>query len=141
MTTHVDAGLGASERVLAQAKVTDWVLVWPCLWTAISFGLLIWLTTPWLIYALVFRRNTQLLVTDGRLIHKRGAKRAELGLATIDQVRAEQTPVGRMFDYGTIVVTSPDLSERRFRSLGGLLAVKRAIEAELALAPQRGVSA
>jgi hypothetical protein len=136
MTSHVDTGLGASERVLAQAKVTEWVLVWPCLWTAISFGLLIWLTAPWLIYAFVFRRNTQLLVADGRLIHKRGARRSEVGLATIDQVRAEQTLVGRMFDYGTIVLTSPDLSERRFGSLGGLLEVKRAIELELAAAPQ-----
>jgi hypothetical protein len=112
------------------------VLVWPCIWTAISFGLLVWLTAPWLVYALRFRRSTQLLVTEGRLIHKRGAKRSELALASIDQVRTEQTLVGRMFDYGTIVLTSPDLSERRFSSLGGLLAVKRAVEAELAAAPQ-----
>jgi hypothetical protein len=136
MTAHVDSGLGASERVLAQAKITEWVLVWPCIWTAISFGLLVWLTAPWLVYALRFRRSTQLLVTEGRLIHKRGAKRSELALASIDQVRTEQTLVGRMFDYGTIVLTSPDLSERRFSSLGGLLAVKRAVEAELAAAPQ-----
>jgi hypothetical protein len=136
MTTHVDSGLGASERVLAQAKITDWVLVWPCIWTALSFGLLVWLTAPWLVYALLVRRNTQLLVTEGRLIHKRGARRAELGLATIHQVRTEQTLVGRMFDYGAIVLTSPDFSERRFTNLGGLLEVERAIAAELAAAPQ-----
>jgi len=136
MTSHVDSGLGASERVLAQAKITDWVLVWPCIWTAISFGLLVWLTAPWLLYAFILRRNTQLLVTDGRLIHKRGAKHSEVGLASIDEVRTEQTLVGRMFDYGTIVLTAPDLSERRFTSLGGLLAVRRAIEGELAIAPQ-----
>lgn len=135
MATVVDTGLGASERVVANAKATDWVLIWPLIWTALSFGLLIWLTVPWLLLALVFRRRTELLVTDARLIHRTGLiapKVADFGLAKFDSVRIEQTLVGRMFDYGTIVATQPDLSEKRFGSLHGLTALHRAIAAELA---------
>lgn len=134
MATVVDTGLVASERVVAKAKATDWVLIWPLIWTAASFGLLVWLTVPWLVLALVFRRRTELLVTEQRLVHKTGlvaSKAAAFDLVAFETVRAEQTAVGRMFDYGTLVARRADLSEKRFGSLGGLSALTRAIDAEL----------
>lgn len=134
MATVIDTGLGASERVVAKAKITNWVLIWPLIWTALSFGLLLWLTVPWLIFALAFRRRTELLVAEGRLVHTTGlisSRSATFDLAAFDSVHAEQTIIGRRFDYGTIVAQRPDLSQKRFGSFGGLTALKRAIEAEL----------
>jgi uncharacterized membrane protein YdbT with pleckstrin-like domain len=134
MATLVDTGLGASERVVAKAKATQWVLIWPLIWTAVSGGLLLWLTVPWLIFAIVFRRRTELLVTEGRLVHRTGlvsSKVATFDLAAFESIRAEQTLLGRRFDYGAIGALRSDLSEKRFGSLGGLTALKRAIEAEL----------
>lgn len=140
MTKDAGAGFGAHERAVAQGQVTDWVLIWPLIWTGLSFGLLVWLTVPWLIFAFLIRRTTKFAVTDQRIVHRTGViapKTAEVVLASIDSVRTEQTLAGRMFDYGTIVATRPDLSEKRFASLAGLSAIKRAIETELGAAEPR----
>jgi uncharacterized membrane protein YdbT with pleckstrin-like domain len=135
MPNDAGAGSGAHERAVARGEITNWVLIWPLIWTGASFGLLAWLTLPWLAFALAFRRTTSFAVSDRRIVHRTGVlarKTAELELAAIDSVRIEQTIVGRWFDYGAIVATAPDLTEKRFGSLGGLQALKRAIEAEIA---------
>jgi uncharacterized membrane protein YdbT with pleckstrin-like domain len=58
--------------------------------------------------ALIRRASTELAVTTRRVIAKFGfisRSTVELNLAKIESVRVEQTITGRIFNYGSIIVT------------------------------------
>ena len=58
--------------------------------------------------ALIKRASTELAVTNRRVIAKFGFIRrstVELNLAKVESIRVEQSVLGRIFNYGSIVVT------------------------------------
>ena len=61
-----------------------------------------------ILVALIRRNSTELAVTNRRVIAKFGfIKRStiELNLAKVESVRVEQSIVGRIFGYGSVIVT------------------------------------
>jgi len=134
MPKDLAAGPRPAERAVVRADITGWVLVWPLIWTALSFGLLAIVTVPWLAFGLVFRRTTEVKLDGDRLVQTTGflrRKAVELPLAEIETLRLAQTPVGRAFNYGSVVASGRGLTFRIFGSLTDPAAFKRAIEAEM----------
>ena len=61
-----------------------------------------------IVVALIRRASTELAVTNRRVIAKFGFIRrstVELNLAKVESIRVEQSVMGRIFSYGSIVVT------------------------------------
>ncbi len=59
------------------------------------------------IRALIERLTTELVVTDRRIIYKRGLIRrftAEMNMNKVETVLVDQSVLGRIFDFGTITV-------------------------------------
>lgn len=105
MTSYVQKALIQGERVLHFGRVSLWslfpylffgVLLAPVL---IGFALLI---AAWIKY-----KTTELAITNKRVIAKFGfvsRRTVELNIQKIETVQVEQSVLGRLFDYGTIIV-------------------------------------
>jgi len=75
--------------------------------------------------ALIWRRTTELVVTDRRVIYKRGLVRRhtiEMNLSKVESVDVDQSIPGRLLNYGTLTI----------RGTGGGLEPLPRIEAPLA---------
>ena len=60
-----------------------------------------------LLQAWVARTTTELVVTDRRVVYKRGLIRrftAEMNMEKVESVAVEQSILGRIFNYGTVTV-------------------------------------
>jgi uncharacterized membrane protein YdbT with pleckstrin-like domain len=106
MTSYVENALMKGEQVLYLGRVSWWSLFWPYL----LFGVLL---TPVIIglfllgLALNKRYGTEVAVTSHRVIIKRGLIQrdtVELNTRQIETVQVIQGLLGRMFDFGTLVV-------------------------------------
>jgi uncharacterized membrane protein YdbT with pleckstrin-like domain len=82
------------------------VLGWP-LWVDIVAGLIA-LVALWLLAAAWFERwTTEIAITDRRVIHKTGFIRRntiEMSVEKVESVDVRQSLLGRLLDYGDIIV-------------------------------------
>jgi len=134
MASYIERALGANERVVHQAKVHWAVFIWPFFWTVISMGLLLPLTAVWFLAALFRLLNTELAVTDKRLIAKTGfiSRRViEQRLAKVDAIRIDQGIFGRILGYGTVFISGSGISTTPFRNIADPMGFKRAAEEQI----------
>ncbi len=122
MKSYVSEILGPEERLLYSGRVSMMAIL-PSLaggvvMIIVGVGLTVTagpvglalsvLGVLWLAAALIRRNATELAVTDRRVIAKFGFIRrstVELNLAKVESIRVEQTVMGRIFNYGSIIVT------------------------------------
>jgi uncharacterized membrane protein YdbT with pleckstrin-like domain len=105
MSSYGEKALVEGERVLYLGRISLWSL-FPQLFlgvllTPIVIGLFI------LVPAIVKYRSTELAVTNKRVIAKFGfvsRHTIELNVVKIESVQVEQGVLGRMFDFGSIIV-------------------------------------
>jgi hypothetical protein len=79
------------------------------------------------------RVSTEIVVTDRRIIFKRGFIRRqtmEMNMAKVETVDIEQSITGRLFDYGTIVIRGTGSSYEPLAMIGNPLALRTAIIAQ-----------
>ena len=103
MASYIEQVLGRDERLVATARVTGWVYLTPAIITICTFGLLF----PLLLIPYVQIRTTDLGVTNKRVIAKTGLIRRhtiEQRIQKIESIRVTQGIIGRMFNYGTIMI-------------------------------------
>lgn len=122
MASYVETIVGPGEQVLHVGKVSLWAiassLVGGVVLIAIGIALAVLLHPLGAIVclfgliaivgALIRRSATELAVTNRRVIAKFGFIRrstVEINLTKIESVRVEQTVTGRIFNYGSIIVT------------------------------------
>jgi uncharacterized membrane protein YdbT with pleckstrin-like domain len=121
VASYVETIIGSGEQVLYAGKVSLWSiassLIGGVLLIVIGAGLAIahplgavvsLLGILVIAIALIRRASTELAVTSHRIIAKFGFIRRstiEINLAKIESVRVEQSVPGRIFNYGTIIVT------------------------------------
>ena len=85
-----------------------------------------------IVVALVRRSSTELAVTNRRVIAKFGLiarSTVEMNLAKIESVRVEQTVVGRLFGFGSIIVTGTGSTMDPIRFIADAIAFRQAIQA------------
>ncbi len=105
MSSYVENALVQGEQVLYLGRISLWALFpqlfFGVLLTPVVIGLFI-LIPAWIKY-----KSTELAVTNKRVIAKFGFVRRqtiELNVAKIESVQVEQGVLGRMFNYGSIIV-------------------------------------
>jgi uncharacterized membrane protein YdbT with pleckstrin-like domain len=115
MASYVDSVLISGESVLHRGHVSLWPHAWKILLGIVLlplFGLgLVFLAWVWILY-----KTTELAITNKRIIAKFGfisRSTIEINLPKVESVQVDQGVMGRMLDYGTIIVAgagTPNLS-------------------------------
>lgn len=107
MSGYIDNNLTNNERVILRAKVSWWSQIWMFLFGAIllaAYGLGLIL----IIVAVLRVMTTELALTNKRVIAKTGFIRrdtVELRLDRVEGLIVNQGVVGRILNYGTVLVT------------------------------------
>ena len=76
------------------------------------------------------RRSTEIVVTDRRVIYKRGLLSrytAEMNISKIETVDVMQSIGGRIFNYGTVLIRGTGSSIEPLRGIGAPLRLRNAI--------------
>lgn len=106
MASYIDSNLTTNERVIKNAKVSWWSQ-----WAMILLGIL----TIWFLFGIFFFvvavvrvMTTELALTNKRVIAKTGFIRrdtVELRLEKVEGLIINQGIIGRIFNYGTVIVS------------------------------------
>ena len=127
MSAYVDGVLINDELVMYRARISKWSL-WPfivcgtLLIPLFGLGLLLWLWA-WIIYA-----TTELAITNKRVIAKTGLlqrRTIEIFLEKIESIQVDQSVFGRMFNFGSVVVSGTGVHSAPFKNISDPLALRR----------------
>ncbi len=143
--------------IFLSSFIFTWVLnFWPVLWQAIPknqiavisgwsssifFGLgLLQVASAFLgfISSVVQMMTSEFVVTNRRIIAKTGAIRrntTELLLHKIESINVKQSVWGRMFDYGTIVITGTGTTHEPFNNIAQPLQFRQQIQNQIFAQP------
>jgi uncharacterized membrane protein YdbT with pleckstrin-like domain len=126
--SYVESVVGAGERILFQGRVSAWSLFWywvtGLLLLVVGVGLVIW------IVAWVKLRTTELAVTTKRVIVKRGfiqRSTIEINVPRIESVQVEQSVMGRLLNYGTVVFSGAGTPQATIDHIADPLAFRKAV--------------
>lgn len=95
-------------------------------------GFLLVLAILIFLVAWVRRNGTEIVVTDRRVIYKRGflaRHTIEMNLSKVETVDVNQTFAGRLLGYGTVLVRGTGESLEPLRHISSPLAIRNAIDA------------
>lgn len=105
--SYVKDTLLRDERVIYTGEISIWSL-WPLiaigflLLAAKGFGIIFW------VIAFIRYQTTELAITNKRIIAKFGFIRRrtiEMNIRKIESIQVEQSILGRMCDYGSLVIS------------------------------------
>lgn len=106
MTSYVEGALTQGEQVVHVGHVSWWSL-----WHLLALGVLLLpalgLGLVFLIQAYIRYKTTELAITSKRVIVKVGFIRrntVEINLAKVESVQVDQDILGRLFDFGTLII-------------------------------------
>ena len=127
MSTYIDSVINANENVEYQARVSPWSLL-----PLLMLGLL---TLPlfgvglvfWAIAALRYW-TTELAITNKRIIAKFGFIRratVELLLPKAESVQVDQSILGRLFNYGSVLVSGAGIPQAPVPGISDPLVFRR----------------
>ena len=128
MASYIDQVLINDERVIYRARLSKWAL-WPqilfgaLLVPLFGVGLLLWLWA-WILYA-----TTELAITNKRVIAKTGMiqrRTTEMFLEKIESIQVDQSIFGRLFDFGSVVISGTGVHSAPFKNISDPLALRRA---------------
>jgi uncharacterized membrane protein YdbT with pleckstrin-like domain len=132
---YVESSLMKGETVLYRGRLHWIIFVGPALLCLVVIGIV------WLVAALVRNATSEFAVTNRRVIVKEGLIRRntlELNLAKVESIGVDQTLLGRMLNYGTIVVVGTGGTREPFASLADPIGFRRAVN-EATVDMQQGV--
>ena len=133
MTSYVEGALVKDERIVHIGRISLWsmthlfilgVLLLPV------FGLgLVFLVIAWVRY-----KTTELAITNRRVIAKFGfisRRTVEINIAKVESIQVDQGILGRIFDYGTLLIAGAGDPQAPIPGISGPMAFRRAfIEAQ-----------
>lgn len=157
MATYIEHILTPDETVRATARITGWIWFGPIVVSLVILGMLgVALLTPsirqqpdlvigaavvaaGLLCAILLgpwikQGTTNMVVTDRRVIAKFGliSRRAiEMRISKIESIQVDQTLLGRMLNYGTVMVHGTGGAFEPLSIVADPLAFKRAIEEQV----------
>ncbi len=147
MASYVESVLAPGENIVHRAAVSHWnfALSYLAGVVLIAGGIAAWSHSreqAWLIgggaavaigvilflVALIRRSTTELVLTDRRIIAKRGfiaRDTVEMNLAKVESVRVDQTVLGRLLNYGDVSVVGTGSSLEPMRAISQPLELRR----------------
>ena len=125
--SYIDDSLIEGEKILHRARISwwsqfGWVLLGIVLLAAFGLGLL------FLGWAWIQVRSTEIAITSLRVIAKFGfIKRdtVEINLEKVEALKVEQGFLGRMLNYGTILISGAGTSVAPMRDIADPLVFRR----------------
>ncbi len=133
MSSYVDEVLAPGEQVVHLGRTSLWsvwhlLLFGLLLLPAFGLGLILWGV------AYVRIRSTEVAVTTKRLIVKHGFIRRhtiEININKVESIQVDQSLVGRMLNFGTLVIAGTGSSHAPIDGIAEPLAFRRAfVEAQ-----------
>ena len=121
--------------LIASIKIHQELFV-AALFAAIALVTFAW---SWILYS-----SSEFAVTNKRVVMKVGFVRLrtlETLLSKVESIDVDQTVLGRMFDYGTIVVVGTGGSRESFNRIGKPLEFRRQVQASIAAREEIGAPA
>lgn len=124
--SYVDGTLIDGETVLHRGQVSWWPLMpWIMLGmlttiVVVGIGILVW------VY--VKRRTTELAITNKRVIAKKGfiqRDTIEMFLSKVESVHVDQSVMGRVLDYGTVIMSGTGMMNSRFENISAPLEFRK----------------
>jgi uncharacterized membrane protein YdbT with pleckstrin-like domain len=145
--SYVDKSLIPGEQVVYRASLYRLPFLWlivPVVAAFVAAVFHVWLVVlaALIVAGLIFvnvwarRAATELAVTNKRVIIAVGAVRrrtVELMLDKIEGIRVDQTVPGRIFNYGTVIITGSGGTHESFDKIAVPLEFRRQVQAQLAL--------
>ena len=127
MGSYVDGALMGGEQVLFEGHISLWSMFWLLLGGAILLplfgaGLVLWGI------AYVRYKSTELAITNKRLIAKFGfisRSTVEMNLAKVETLEVHQGVAGRIFNYGSLVVSGGGSAQAPILGISDPLAFRK----------------
>ena len=128
MSSYVQEALVGNERIVHQGRLSLWS-VWHLLvlglvlLPAFGLGLIFW------VVAYVRIKSTEVAVTTKRLIVKHGFIRRntmEINIGKVESIQVDQGLMGRMLNYGTLVISGTGTSHAPIAGITEPLAFRKA---------------
>ncbi|PIZ12486.1 MAG: MFS transporter permease [Elusimicrobia bacterium CG_4_10_14_0_8_um_filter_37_32] len=142
---YIESNLMEGEQVVYRTRIHWIVFLWPLVWLALGilvaqdmragvsgFFLLIGIISC--ISALINFLTSEFGITNKRIIAKSGFIRRnslELFLNKLESVQVNQGIVGRLFNYGTVVVTGTGGTKSKFPKVAKPLALRNEVQRHL----------
>ena len=145
--SYIDSNLLPGERVVFRTRLHWLLFLWPVVfvvivmfpaawllaagswssytWTPLAAGLLV------LLPAFIKRMSSDFAVTNKRIMMKEGVfhtRSTEVLLSKVEAIKVDQSLPGRIFDYGSIVVTGTGGTTETFLQIQAPLAFRRAVQ-------------
>jgi uncharacterized membrane protein YdbT with pleckstrin-like domain len=106
MTSYIEGALIKDEKVIYTGHISlwslsGWIVLGFLLLAAFGLGLIFWLV------AYVKYKTTELAITNKRVIAKFGfisRRTVEININKIESIQVEQTVIGRIFNFGTLMI-------------------------------------
>lgn len=133
MTSYVEGALVKDERIVHIGHISLWSLAGPIalgtlLLPVFGLGLIFWGV------AYVRYKTTELAITNRRVIAKFGfisRKTVEINIAKVESIQVDQTVMGRMFNFGTVLISGAGDPQAPITGISDPLAFRKAfIEAQ-----------
>jgi uncharacterized membrane protein YdbT with pleckstrin-like domain len=128
MASYIEGALTPGETVLHNAHVSWWSLWGPLALGLVTLplfglGLIAWG------YAWVQYKTTELAITNKRVIVKTGfisRQTIELNIAKVESIQVNQTMMGRMLDYGSLLISGGGNPQAPINGISEPLAFRKA---------------
>ena len=159
--SYVDKTLIQGEKVQARARLHWLIYIWPVLILAVGLAGMMWsrqfntstatfvvLITGGIIalfgalkclQAFVLGWTTELAVTNFRVISKSGLierNTVEQILNRVDSIEVTQSLLGRVFDFGTVMITGTGVTHTPLKMIADPLGFRRAVHTAIENHPQ-----
>ncbi len=128
MTSYIEGALIKDEKVAYVAHISLWslaplILLGLLLLPLFGLGLIAWLI------AFIRYKSTELAVTNKRVIAKFGFIRrqtVEININKIESIQVSQGVLGRIFDYGSLVISGAGDPQAPILGISNPMAFRRA---------------
>jgi uncharacterized membrane protein YdbT with pleckstrin-like domain len=159
MASYVDSVLAPGERIVHRAAISHWNFALSYFIALLCFAAAIGALFPqWqhrqaiagvaalvglviVIVTAIRRSTTELVLTDRRVIAKRGfiaRDTVEMNLSKVESLHVNQGLLGRMLDFGDVTVVGTGSSLEPLRGISGPLELRRKLGEIGATAPKPG---
>ncbi len=127
MASYVEDALIAGETILHQGRVSWWSV-----WHLLAVGLVLLpvaVGIVFLVWAWIRVKSTELAITDKRVIAKFGfisRSTMEISIQKVESIQVQQSLIGRMLDFGTLIISGTGTSHAPIPSISDPMAFRRA---------------
>lgn len=140
MASYVDSVLTAGEKILYRGRISHWSL-WQYYLIGVLLLPLFGLGLVVFVMAYVKMASTELAITNKRVIAKFGfisRSTIEIALNRVESVQVHQSVMGRLFNFGTVVVSGAGTPQAPIASISDPIGFRKAfIEAQELSSPDR----